>query len=145
MGPGTRDFRALDLANLQCRFWMNGTLAVDRRGGHPSGDPLKPLIDWANAWSNKDVTTYLAFYDPSFKPANVGRTKWFDNRKRLVTREGAIELRISNVQRRTLSPNLVETTFDQVYTSPNFKDQTQKVLQWKRTGNEWYIVKESNR
>ena len=28
---------------------MNGTLAVDRRGGHPSGDPLKPMIDWANA------------------------------------------------------------------------------------------------
>jgi adhesin transport system outer membrane protein len=103
------------------------------------------LIDWASAWTNKDVTSYLSFYDPSFKPANVGRAKWFDNRKRLVTREGAIELRISNVQRRTLSPNLVETTFDQVYTSPNFKDQTQKVLQWKRTGNEWYIVKESNR
>ena len=49
VGPGTRDFRKLDLANLQCRFWMNGTLAVDRRGGHPSGDPLKPMIDWANA------------------------------------------------------------------------------------------------
>ncbi len=49
VGPGTRDFRALDLANLQCRFWMNGELAIDRRGGHPSGDPLKPMIDWANA------------------------------------------------------------------------------------------------
>jgi adhesin transport system outer membrane protein len=120
--------------------------ATPARKDPPVSSPVSQrLIDWANAWSNKDVTTYLGFYDPSFKPANVGRTKWFDNRKRLVTREGAIELRISNVQRRTLSPNLVETTFDQVYTSPNFKDQTQKVLQWKRTGNEWYIVKESNR
>jgi len=48
-GPATRDFRALDLPNLHCRFWMHGALAVDRRGGHPSGDPLKPMIDWANA------------------------------------------------------------------------------------------------
>ena len=48
-GPATRDFRALDLPNLHCRFWINGKLAVDRRGGHPSGDPLKPMIDWANA------------------------------------------------------------------------------------------------
>jgi adhesin transport system outer membrane protein len=103
------------------------------------------LIDWANAWSNKDVTTYLSFYDPSFKPASVPRAKWFDNRKRLVTREGPIELRISNVQRRTLSPNLVETAFDQTYTSTNFKDKSQKVLTWKRSGPEWYIVKESNR
>jgi 2-keto-4-pentenoate hydratase len=49
LGPSTRDFRALDLPNLHCRFWMNGELVVDRRGGHPSGDPLKPLVDWANA------------------------------------------------------------------------------------------------
>jgi adhesin transport system outer membrane protein len=112
----------------------------------PTTSPVSQrLIDWANAWSNKDVTTYLSFYDPSFKPASVPRAKWFDNRKRLVTREGAIELRISNVQRRTLSPNLVETTFDQTYTSPNFKDKSQKVLTWKRSGPEWYIVKESNR
>ncbi len=48
-GPATREFRKLDLPNLHCKFWMNGTLAVDRRGGHPSGDPLKPMIDWANA------------------------------------------------------------------------------------------------
>lgn len=112
----------------------------------PTTSPVSQrLIDWANAWSNKDVTTYLSFYDPSFKPASVPRAKWFDNRKRLVTREGPIELRISNVQRRTLSPNLVETTFDQTYTSTNFKDKTQKVLTWKRKGPEWYIVKESNR
>jgi adhesin transport system outer membrane protein len=103
------------------------------------------LIDWANAWSTKDVTTYLSFYDPAFKPASVPRAKWFDNRKRLVTREGPIELRISNVQRRTLSPNLVETSFDQTYTSTNFKDKSQKVLTWKRNGPEWYIIKESNR
>jgi outer membrane protein, adhesin transport system len=119
--------------------------APARKDPPPSSPVSQRLIDWANAWTNKDVTSYLAFYDATFKPANVGRTKWFDNRKRLVTREGPIELRISNVQRRTLSPNLVETTFDQVYTSTNFKDQTQKVLQWKRKGNEWYIVKESNR
>ncbi len=112
----------------------------------PTTSPVSQrLIDWANAWSNKDVTTYLSFYDPSFRPASVPRAKWFDNRKRLVTREGPIELRISNVQRRTLSPNLVETTFDQTYTSTNFKDKTQKVLTWKRKGPEWYIVKESNR
>ncbi len=49
VGPGTRDFRALDLPNLRCRFWMNGELTIDRRGGHPSGDPLQPMIDWANA------------------------------------------------------------------------------------------------
>ena len=52
-GPSTRDIRALDLPNLLCRFWMNGALVVDRRGGHPSGDPLKPMVDWANAQKDR--------------------------------------------------------------------------------------------
>ena len=52
-GPATRDIRALDLPNLLCRFWMNGALVVDRRGGHPSGDPLKPMVDWANAQKDR--------------------------------------------------------------------------------------------
>ena len=48
-GPATPDYRALDLPNLLCKFWVRGELSVDRRGGHASGDPLKPMIDWANA------------------------------------------------------------------------------------------------
>jgi len=48
-GPVTANYRALDLPNLLCKFWINGELSVDRRGGHASGDPLKPMIDWANA------------------------------------------------------------------------------------------------
>ena len=48
-GPATTEFRSLDLANLLCRFWMAGKLTTDRRGGHPKGDPLLPMIDWANA------------------------------------------------------------------------------------------------
>lgn len=47
-GPGTANFRALDLPNLMCTFHMAGELVTQRRGGHPKGDPLLPLIDWAN-------------------------------------------------------------------------------------------------
>ena len=28
---------------------MAGTPVTDRRGGHPKGDPLVPMVDWANA------------------------------------------------------------------------------------------------
>jgi 2-keto-4-pentenoate hydratase len=48
-GAATKAFRSLDLPNLLCRFWMAGELITDRRGGHPKGDPLVPMIDWANA------------------------------------------------------------------------------------------------
>ncbi|MGB8338326.1 MAG: hypothetical protein WCD07_02500 [Burkholderiales bacterium] len=48
LGPVAKDFRGFDLANLHCRFWMDGELTNDRRGGHSKVDPLVPLVDWAN-------------------------------------------------------------------------------------------------
>ena len=48
LGPVVKDFRGLDLSKLRCRFWMGDELANDRVGGHNQGDPLIPLIQWAN-------------------------------------------------------------------------------------------------
>lgn len=103
------------------------------------------LLDWSAAWSTKDVTRYLSFYDASFKPNGVSRSKWFANRTKLLRKDGPIELKISNVQRRTINANQVETKFEQNYVSKDFKDKSQKTLVWKRSGSEWYIIKESTR
>ncbi|WP_223210533.1 TolC family outer membrane protein [Leptothrix cholodnii] len=112
----------------------------------PISSPVSQrLLDWVAAWSTKDVTRYVSFYDASFKPAGVSRNTWFANRTKLLKKDGPIELKISNVQRRSVSPTVVETRFEQTYASKGFKDKTQKVLTWKRVGTEWYIVKESNR
>lgn len=119
---------------------------VPPRADPPLSTPVSQrLLDWAAAWSTKDVTRYISFYDPAFKPAGTTRARWFANRTKLLKKDGPIELKISNVQRRTLSPTTVETRFDQYYASKDFKDRTAKTLTWKRVGTEWYIVKESNR
>jgi len=103
------------------------------------------LLDWAAAWSTKDVTRYLSFYDASFKPNGVNRSKWFANRTKLLRKDGPIELKISNVQRHSVNANQVETKFEQNYVSKDFKDKSLKTLVWKRNGSDWYIIKESTR
>lgn len=103
------------------------------------------LLDWAGAWTAKDVTRYLSFYDPKFQPTGVPRQVWFANRTRLLKKEGAVELKIANVQRKTVSADTVETRFEQHYASKDFSDKSQKTLTWKRRGTDWYIVKESSR
>lgn len=103
------------------------------------------LLDWVSAWTSKDVTRYLSFYDPSYKPVGTSRQIWFANRTKLLQKEGPVELKVANVQRRSVSADVVETTFDQNYTSRDFNDKSVKTLTWKRRGTEWYIIKESNR
>ena len=49
------------------------------------------------------------------------------------------------MQTHALTDTRVETSFDQAYTSANFKDTMHKTLIWDRVGSEWKIVGESNR
>ena len=112
----------------------------------PSTPVSQRLLDWAATWTSKDATRYLSFYDPSFKPeGSASRSTWFANRTKLLQKSGPVEMKIANVQRRTVSANVVETRFDQIYTSKDLNDKAQKVLTWKRRGAEWYIVKESTK
>lgn len=48
VGSGRTNFRDLDLANLPCRIAFDGETRHEATGGHASGDPLVPLIAWAN-------------------------------------------------------------------------------------------------
>ncbi len=48
-GPGLKDFRTLDLAQLRCILKQDGKVVSDRPGGHQQGDPMTPVIAWANS------------------------------------------------------------------------------------------------
>ena len=70
--------------------------------------------------------------------------KWAQERRRLLSKGGPIEVKLSNLQALTQGDAVV-TSFDQTYTSSNFKDVSAKVLTWKQLDGTWVIVKESNR
>jgi adhesin transport system outer membrane protein len=103
------------------------------------------LHDWVRAWTSKDVERYIGFYAPDFQPGSGSRSQWLALRRRLVTRDGPIDVRIGNVQTRTVSADTVETRFNQRYASADFKARTQKTLTWRRQGDHWLIVGEVNR
>ena len=103
------------------------------------------LRDWAAAWSSKDADRYLAFYSKDFKAEQSSHASWEAKRRQMVSKPGDIRVVIDNIRTTTLAPDRVQTAFNQNYTSSNFKDVTTKVLTWQRIGNDWLIVKESNR
>jgi adhesin transport system outer membrane protein len=111
----------------------------------PAALATQRLHDWAGAWMAKDVARYLAFYDPDFQPTMASRPQWASQRRRLVTKDGPIDVRIDNITTRTLSATRVETSFDQSYASSDYIDRTRKTLTWQRQGGDWLIVGESNR
>ena len=106
---------------------------------------VQRLQDWADAWMSHDADRYLAFYGPDFQSLKGSKAAWIADRRRLVGKPGSIKVQLSNIQTHALSDTRVETSFDQAYTSANFKDTMRKTLTWDRVGSEWKIVGESNR
>ena len=106
---------------------------------------LQRLHDWAAAWMSHDVDLYMAFYAPDFKPALGSKARWAAARRRLVAKKGPIAVALEHVQARALTDTRVETGFDQVTTSGDFKDSMHETLVWDRVGAEWKIVGESKR
>lgn len=49
IGAGTTSFAGLDLSRIRCRLVIDGVVKNDRLGGHGDGDPLIPVVAWANA------------------------------------------------------------------------------------------------
>ncbi|HEX5355518.1 MAG TPA: TolC family outer membrane protein [Aquabacterium sp.] len=102
------------------------------------------LRDWAAAWMSKDVDRYFSYYAKDFAPAKSTSAKWISERRRLVTKPGPIEVSVGDIKAVPKGDSVV-TSFQQNYSSANFKDKTNKVLTWKMIDGQWVIVKESNR
>lgn len=48
IGAGTKDFARLDLTRLRCRVARDEASVSDKTAGHPFGDPIAPVVAWAN-------------------------------------------------------------------------------------------------
>jgi hypothetical protein len=92
----------------------------------------------------KDANRYLGFYAPEFAPARTTPAQWTANRRRMLSKSGPIEVKLSQVQ---VAPegDTVVTRFEQSYRSNDFSDLTAKTLTWRLQGGAWVIVRESNR
>ena len=102
------------------------------------------LRDWAATWMAKDVDKYFTFYAKDFAPARSTSAKWINERRRLVSKPGTIDVQVGDIKAVPKGSTVV-TSFEQIYTSNSFKDKTLKVLTWKNLNGQWVIVKESNR
>ena len=51
-GPGLADFSKLDLSKIRCILKQDSKVVSDRLGGHQQGDPMTPVIAWANTQSD---------------------------------------------------------------------------------------------
>ncbi|MDY0135535.1 MAG: tetratricopeptide repeat protein [Thiomicrospira sp.] len=105
---------------------------------------LSALEGWRQAWSNKQVASYLNAYDSEFvPPQGQSLAAWKNARKRSLSSPRFIDVFLSNTEITPLADDLVRVTFVQRYRSDRFRDEVNKVLLLKLRDGQWKIVQET--
>lgn len=102
----------------------------------------KLLKDWAQAWSRKDVASYLAFYAPNFElPRGQDRAAWEAQRRQRLESPAYIKVEVSK-WRIELRGDKARVSFRQHYEAPHMKGTYHKTLGLELQDGAWKIVSE---
>lgn len=101
------------------------------------------LSEWTNAWSTKNIDTYLGMYAQDFKiPKGETLISWQAVRRQKISSQGMIAVEVEDIKVTVKSENSVRIQFKQKYTSDKFTETSNKSLLIKMIDNKWFIQEE---
>ena len=104
---------------------------------------LKTLNDWADAWSDKNVSGYLGYYARDFKvPGGENRAAWEKSRKARIGKAKSIQVAIESPRVTFSDASHASVTFRQSYKSDALSTSTQKTIVLVKSGGKWLIQQE---
>lgn len=109
-----------------------------------AAEPLKSRVQkWREAWSQKDLTTYMDHYSEEFRSAGMNKRRWERFKAGLNRAYETIDVKISDPSIFVHGDHMV-VRFLQSYQSDKKADYGEKVLYWeKESDGQWRIVGES--
>lgn len=102
------------------------------------------VADWAKAWSNQDVATYLAAYASDFHPAGMSRAQWEAQRRSRIAAPRSVDVQISDL-RIERQGDAARANFRQSYRSDRLSATVDKTLELAHLNGRWRIVDEISR
>ena len=101
---------------------------------------------WGAAWAVRDVSVYLGFYAPGFRPeGGLSREAWVKQREQRINKAADIRLEIRDPVVKEEGDDRATVSFRQIYASGAFSDVTDKTREWQRIEGKWMIVRETAR
>lgn len=98
--------------------------------------------DWAQAWSRRDVSAYLAHYAKDFQtPKGMSRTQWETERRKRIEGKQRIDVRVEDIAV-TAQGDRATAKFRQFYRGGRIDTRSTKTLVMERSGGKWLIQQE---
>ena len=108
-----------------------------------TGEVMKAVNGWAEAWSRKDADAYLGFYAKDFDPSGKqSRADWEKTRRARIAAPKSISVEIASPKVTMQDSDTARVTFRQTYSSDVFKGTSNKTLILVRADGRWLIREE---
>lgn len=98
---------------------------------------------WAQAWSARDIDTYLAAYASNFTTDGLTHAEWEAQRRARITAAAMINVKISNLKIEQQG-DTASATFNQSYRSDRHQSTVKKTLKLALQNGQWRIVGETS-
>ncbi len=101
------------------------------------------VSNWAQAWSEQDVTAYLSHYAPNFDPpGELSRNDWEQQRRSRLSKPKLIEVKVSEPKVSFNGAGSAVVRFRQHYKSDTIDSTGYKTLTMTKSDQGWLIVRE---
>jgi Flp pilus assembly protein TadD len=108
-----------------------------------NADLLKSVEAWAQAWSKKDVDSYLSYYARDFKtPGGETRGDWEKSRRARISGARSISVAVDSPKVTMKGPQEASVTFRQTYRSDRLNTRSLKTLEMVQAEGKWLIKEE---
>jgi tetratricopeptide (TPR) repeat protein len=117
-------------------------VAPAKASGGNDGDVTAAVNAWAKAWSDKNVSGYLAAYAPEFEtPDGLKRGDWEQQRRERIEKPKSISVTVK-INSVAVNGNEATVQLRQSYRSDSLKTSSNKTLKLLKSGDKWLIRQE---
>jgi murein L,D-transpeptidase YafK len=113
-----------------------------RPAGELNKDIRRMLDSWKKAWEQKDLASYMSFYDSGFQSRGMDFKAWKKHREKLNQKYRSIIVGISNLKIEQSSAAMASVSFTQKYEADDYEDAGLKSLLLVKRGKDWKIKEE---
>jgi tetratricopeptide (TPR) repeat protein len=108
-----------------------------------SRDVESAVQGWAAAWSSRDMNGYLGAYGKEFDPpGSLSRQAWETERRQRIMGKSRISVKLADLQV-VVNGSKAVAKFKQAYTADGLNVSSRKTLELLKSGERWFIVRES--
>jgi murein L,D-transpeptidase YafK len=110
--------------------------------GEQNKDIRRMLDFWKKAWEQKNLPSYMAFYDRDFRSRGMDLKAWKKHREKLNQKYRSITVDIADLKIERTSAVMASVSFTQKYEADDYEDDGLKSLLLVKRGKDWKIKEE---